>query len=131
MGAAITELLLLVGALTSFRFVSGPTLEVPFGGNTIQTTGYALCENRRPSITLALSAPTIEVTLLHELAHARDCLDDGTINGSLLPAGATLRQPSGHCVANRAELYACWVTEQAQLAGRDTALTAAASTHDD
>ncbi len=115
MGAAITQLLILVGSLTTFRFVSGPTLEVPFGGYTIETTGYALCENRRPSITLASSAPSIEATVLHELAHAQDCLDDGEINGSLLPAGAALRYPSGHCVANRAEFYACWVTEQAQV----------------
>lgn len=125
MGAAITELLLLVGALTSFRFVSGSTLEVPFGGYTIATTGYALCENRRPSITLAVGAPTIEATLLHELAHARDCLDDGEINGSLLPAGAALLRPSGHCVANRAEFYACWVTEQAQSATSETVLAPA------
>lgn len=125
MGAAIIELLLLVGAATSFRFVSGPTLEVPFGGYTIATTGYALCEDRRPSITLASSAPTIEATLLHELAHARDCLDDGEINGSLLSPGATLRRPSGHCLANRAEFYACWVTEQAQLGTTEVALASA------
>ena len=125
MGAAIVELLLLVGAVTSFRFVSAPTLEVPFGGHTIATTGYALCENGRPSITLAASAPTIEATLLHELAHARDCLDDGEINGSLLPPGAALRRPSGHCVANLAEFYACWVTEQAQRPSSETALAPA------
>ncbi len=131
MGAAITELLLLVGALTSFRFVSAPTLEVPFGGYTIETTGYALCENRRPSITLAVSAATIEATLLHELAHARDCLDNGAIDGSLLPDGAALRWPSGHCLANRAELYACWVTEQAQLGVPEARLVPVATPHDD
>ncbi len=116
MGAAIVELLLLVGALTTFRFVDAKTIEVPFGGATLLTTGYALCERGRPVIALATRAPTLEATLLHELAHAEDCLDDGAINGSLLPLGASLRYPSGHCVANRAEFYACWVTEQARPA---------------
>jgi hypothetical protein len=110
---AIAELLLFLGTLISYRFVDASVIEVPYGGATLLTTGYALCENRRPTVALAVRAPTLEETLLHELAHARDCLDDGAINGSLLEDGTVLLRPSAHCLAARAEFYACWVTEQA------------------
>lgn len=106
--------MLLVGSLTSFRFVDGPLLEVPFMGAPLRTTGFTTCsELGRPTITLARGAPTIEATLVHELAHARDCLDNGVIDGSPLPVDGRLERPSAHCTVNRAEFYACWVTEQA------------------
>lgn len=112
--AALVELLLLVGTLTTFRFEDAALLPVPFMGSTLLTTGYTTCSaNGRPTITLARRAATIEATLLHELAHARDCLDNGVVDGSLLASGAILERSPAHCHGNRAEYYACWVTEQA------------------
>lgn len=118
MAVAVVELLVLVSTLTTFRFEDAAVVPVPFRGQILLTTGYTMCsEQGRPAITLATRAASLEPTLVHELAHARDCLDNGIVDGSLLPADAILRLPSAHCTANRAEFYACWVTEQAALAG--------------
>lgn len=114
MAATLVEFLALVASLTTFRFVDAPLVAVPFQGATLQTTGYSTCDGTgRPTITLAARADRLDATLVHELAHARDCLDNGLIDGSLLPADAVLERPISHCTANRAEMYACWVTEQA------------------
>lgn len=125
MAAVVVELLALVSSLTTFRFVDAPLVSVPFQGALLETTGYTTCDRTgRPAITLAARADRLDATLVHELAHARDCLDNGSIDGSLLPSDAVLLRPISHCTANRAEFYACWVTEQAGL--RTDAGTAAA-----
>jgi hypothetical protein len=112
MGALVMQLFVLVASATAFRFVDAEHVSVPFQGYTLVTGGYMTCEAGRPEITLAARTPGFEVTLAHELAHAVDCLDDGEMNGSPLPADATLARPLTHCLANRAEFYACWTVEQ-------------------
>jgi hypothetical protein len=112
MGALVVQLLLLVGASTSLRFVDVDRVHVVFQGAILETGGYMTCEDGRPAILLAARAPDLEATLAHELAHAADCLDDGSLNGSLLPPDATLARPSAHCLADRVEFYACWAVEQ-------------------
>jgi hypothetical protein len=108
----LLQLLLLVGAATSFRFVDADRVHVSFQGSVLATGGYMTCEAGRAELTLAARAPDVEATLAHELAHAADCIDDGELNGSPLPPGATLASPIAHCLANHAEFYACWVVEQ-------------------
>lgn len=131
MATALVELLVLVSTLTTFRFEDAALIPVPFRGQTLLTTGYTECnEQGRPSITLAARAATLESTLVHELAHARDCLDNGVVDGSLLPPAAVLLVPSAHCTANRAEFYACWVTEQAALTAKPSALPGAVAPGD-
>jgi hypothetical protein len=112
MGALLAQLLLLVGMNASFTFVDAERVHVPFQGALLATGGYMTCTDGFSEITLATRAPEIEATLAHELAHAADCLDDGELNGSPLPEGATLRQPISHCLADRVEFYACWAVEQ-------------------
>ena len=112
MAALLLQLLLLVGAATSFRFVDADRLHVAFQGSLLATGGYMTCEAGRAQVTLAARAPGIQETLAHELAHAADCIDDGELNGSPLPRGATLASPMAHCLADRIEFYACWAVEQ-------------------
>ena len=112
MGALLLQLLLLVGGATNFRFVDVERVHVAFQGSILATGGYTTCEAGRAAVTLAARAPEIEETLAHELAHAADCLDDGELNGSPLPRGATLARPIAHCLADRIEFYACWAVEQ-------------------
>ena len=73
------------------------------------------CDAGRARLTIATRGPEIEETLAHELAHAADCIDDGELNGSPLPPGATLVRPIAHCLADRSELYACWAVEQGRV----------------
>jgi hypothetical protein len=115
MGALLSQLLLLVSMSTTFAFVDAERVHVPFQGALLATGGYMTCTEGYAEITLATRAPEIEATLAHELAHAADCLDDGALNGSPLPEGATLARPIAHCLADRVEFYACWVVEQGSL----------------
>jgi hypothetical protein len=66
------------------------------------------CTRGRPTIWLASTA-SVE-TLVHETAHAYDCIDDGLINGSpgLRPA-ARPAWASDYCWDADAEWYACSV----------------------
>ena len=115
MAALLLQLLLLVGAGTSLRFVDAERVHVAFRGSILATGGYMTCDAGRAMVTLAARAPEIEETLAHELAHAADCIDDGVLNGSPLPPGATLARPIAHCLADRAEFYACWAVEQGRV----------------
>ena len=109
----MAQLLMFVGMMTHFELADAETVTVPFRGFPLVTTGYTVCDARVPTITLARRARAIDATLVHELAHAQDCLDDGDINGSPLAPGAHLENAIEHCMVNLAEYYACWVTEQA------------------
>jgi hypothetical protein len=53
--------------------------------------------------------------LVHELAHAYDCADDGEVNGSPMPADAVLRSVFASCRSIAAERYACWVVESGRV----------------
>lgn len=117
MAALLVQLLVLVGASTSFRFLDAELVNVSFQGSILATGGYMTCEAGRPVITLAARAPELEATLAHELAHAADCLDDGVLNGSPLPTGASLARPTAHCLADAVEFYACWAVEQGSAPG--------------
>lgn len=56
-----------------------------------------------------LIAPTASIFVIyHELAHAKDCLDDGLLNGS--PGSRPAERPawvSDYCWQSEAEWYAC------------------------
>ena len=68
-------------------------------------------------IWLAVDRPWVAVvmTLTHELAHAYDCLDDGEVNASPLPADAQLHSILYGCHSSLAEVYACWVVESGRI----------------
>ncbi len=62
-------------------------------------------------------SPTVSTgTLVHELAHAVDCLDNGVMDGS--PATRPSRRPawsSDYCWDSDAEWYACWVVHSGRM----------------
>ena len=47
----------------------------------------------------------------------------------LLEEGAALLRPSAHCLASRAEFYACWVTERAAPPSETAAIVDPPASH--
>ena len=90
--------------------LDGPVQFTDLYGNAREAEAALGCSPGGPHLWLS---PTISLeTIVHELAHARDCLDNGTMDASL-----TLRPAvrpdwvSDYCWFSDAEWYACSVVE--------------------
>lgn len=95
--------------------LDGPVHFVDLYGNDRQTQGALGCDSIAGA-ELWLG-PNIDLeTLVHELAHANDCLDDGILNGSPMPRpSARPAWISNYCWNSDIEWYACWVTHSGRL----------------
>lgn len=90
--------------------LDGPVQFTDLYGNAREAEAALGCPASGPELWLS---PTVSLeTLVHELAHARDCLDNGkmdaspTIRPAVRPAWA-----SDYCWLSDAEWYACSVVQ--------------------
>ncbi len=91
----------LVSASTSFVFYDEPQ-QVP-GGVTVARMSCADAQT-----TIYITPPVAVWIIVHELAHALDCQDDGRMNGSPWPSTAAAGMRP-YCLRSKAELFACSV----------------------
>ena len=94
--------------------VEGPVHFVDLYGEERHAPGALSCAPGEPP-QLWISADADLEVLVHELAHAFDCLDDGELNGSLArrPAAAHHAWTTDYCWSSDAEWYACSVVRNA------------------
>ncbi len=85
------------------------------------------CPHGAPVVWLSPSATLAELD--HELAHAVDCLDDGTMNGSPGPARPASRPAwaSDFCWDSPVEWYACLVVHDLRVHPQAPAASAGGS----
>lgn len=98
----------LVSAHVTVHPLSGPVPITDLYGSHRGAEAATDCAGGRPAIWLSSNA-SVE-TLVHETAHAYDCLDDGAMNNSpsLRPA-VRPAWASDYCWTSDAEWYACAV----------------------
>jgi hypothetical protein len=107
--------LLSLGATVDVETVAGPVRFTDLYGSPREAVAASGCAEGESTIWISDQGASFEV-ILHELAHAYDCADNGAIDGS--PAGHTDQRPSwasDYCWNSPAERYACAVTETGQL----------------
>jgi hypothetical protein len=88
--------------------LDGPVQFTDLYGNAREAEAALGCPSTGPELWLS---PTVDVeTLVHELAHAHDCLDNGAMDASptLRPA-VRPAWVSDYCWESDAEWYACSV----------------------
>jgi hypothetical protein len=88
--------------------LDGPVLFTDLYGSAREAEAALGCPASGPELWLS---PTVSIeTLVHELAHAYDCQDDGAMNAS--PTQRPAQRPawvSDYCWGSDAEWYACSV----------------------
>ena len=88
--------------------LDGPVQFTDLYGNAREAEAALGCPAGGPELWLS---PTVRIeTLVHELAHARDCLDNGVMDAS--PTQRPAIRPSwvsDYCWGSDAEWYACSV----------------------
>ena len=107
--------LMSLGAAVEVETVAGPVRFTDLYGSPREAVAASGCMDGASKIWLSDEGASFEV-LLHELAHAYDCADNGEIDGS--PGGQAEHRPawaSDYCWDSPAERYACAVTETGQL----------------
>ena len=112
MVAVFIELMALVSAHTTIIYLDGPAVFTDVYGVQRAAEASLACTEGHPTLRIAPDA-TLS-TLVHELAHAQDCLDDGMLNGS--PGTRPDTRPEGvqsYCWDSDAEWYACSVVRRA------------------
>ena len=95
--------------------VDGPVHFVDRCGEERHAPGALSCAPGQPP-ELWISTDASLGVLVHELAHAFDCLDDGELNGS--PGQRPELRPgwaSDYCWSSAAEWYACWSVREGRL----------------
>lgn len=111
--AALVPLFLAIWVLVSSQltvtFADGPVRFTDLYGVARQADAALACPaGGQPHLYLA---PQVTLdTVIHELAHAYDCQDDGALNGS--PSARPAQRPSlvsDYCWQSDAEWYACAV----------------------
>jgi hypothetical protein len=99
----------IVGGHVTIHQLSGPVRFTDLYGSPREAAAATGCPNGRPEMWLS---PDVDMaTLVHETAHAVDCLDDGKMNDS--PSLRPAVRPgwvSDYCWDSDAEWYACSVT---------------------
>jgi hypothetical protein len=101
----------LIGVQTSVQYSHGPVSFTDLYGSERHAAAALECRpGGRPVLYLS---PTADLeTVLHEFAHAYDCIDDGVMNASPVGQARPARRPSwasDYCWDSDAEWYACWV----------------------
>ncbi len=88
--------------------LDGPVKFTDLYGNAREAEAALGCPASGPELWLS---PTVSLeTLVHELAHARDCLDNGVMDASLTQRPAVRPAwASDYCWFSDAEWYACSV----------------------
>ncbi len=107
--------LLAMGATVEVEPVAGPVRFTDLYGSPREAVAATACRDGASTIWLARDGIAFEI-VLHELAHAYDCADNGEIDGS--PAGRPAERPawsSDYCWNSPAEWYACSLTETGRL----------------
>jgi len=103
----------LSGAGVLVHEVDGPVQFVDLYGEERDAPGAFSCVPGQPPELWISAGADLEV-LVHELAHAFDCLDDGALNGS--PSHTPEARPawaSDYCWRSAAEWHACSVVHNA------------------
>ncbi len=99
----------IVGGRVTIHQLSGPVRFTDLYGSPREAAAATGCSQGRPEMWLS---PDVDMaTLVHETAHAADCLDDGNMNDS--PSLRPAVRPawvSDYCWDSDAEWYACSVT---------------------
>ena len=89
--------------------VDGPVRFIDLYGVEREAPGALACPSGGAAQLWLSDDAGLEV-VVHELAHAFDCVDDGELNGSPGPMrSARPEWVSDYCWSSEAELYACWV----------------------
>ena len=107
--------LLSMGASVDVEPVDGPVRFTDLYGSPREAVAATGCESGASVVWLSKQGAGLEV-VLHELAHAYDCADNGEIDGS--PGARPSARPAGisdYCWLSEAEWYACSVTETGRL----------------
>ena len=98
----------LVGGHVTVHPLDGAVAITDLYGSPRQAVAASSCHHQQPEMWLS---PDVDVeTLVHEAAHAFDCLDDGVMNNS--PSLRPAERPdwvSDYCWRSDAEWYACSV----------------------
>ena len=119
----------LSGVGVAVHGVEGPVHFVDLYGEERRAPGALSCTPGEPPQLWISAGAGLEV-LVHEVAHAFDCLDDGELNGSLArrpaerPAWAT-----DYCWSSDPEWYACSVVRNAATRAHAPTLAAARREH--
>ncbi len=104
-----------LGAPVEVESVAGPVRFTDLYGSPREAVAATGCNDGASTVWLSREGASLEV-VLHELAHAYDCADNGAIDGSL--SGRPDTRPvwtSDYCWDSAAEWYACSVTETGWL----------------
>jgi hypothetical protein len=125
----VTAFLLLlwsfIGIDVELHPVDGPVHFTDLYGEERHAPGALACPTDGPP-QLWLSGDAAPSIVVHELAHALDCSDDGSLNGSL--GQRPHSRPdwvSDYCWSSDAEWYACSVTRAEPFAPGSASLAAA------
>ena len=104
-----------VGPSVHIHELDAPVQFVDLYGNQREAPGATGCSPARGADLWFGPSADLEI-VVHELAHAYDCLDDGVLNGS--PIERPAERPawvSDYCWTSDVEWYACWVVNSGQI----------------
>ncbi len=103
---------LMVSSTLTVMISDKPVEFMDLYGNDRVAVAAVYCELSGQS-TLFIHPPIDIPTLVHELAHAYDCQDDGLFNGS--PLVDEYKESNRYCGKSRAEFYACQMGQRAKI----------------
>lgn len=107
----------MIGAQVDVRHVDGPVRFTDLYGNAREAQAALGCPAGGQPI-MWLGADVDLETIVHELAHAVDCNDDGVMNASPIQGERPATRPSwvsDYCWNTDAEWYACWVVRSGSV----------------
>lgn len=124
----IAAVVLAMGGQVSAERMYG-TIEVNHGGVLVIARAGERCERDaqgRPHAHITYNPDSLPIVddrnggLMHGLGHVWDCLDNGSLDGSIMPVGGgrIVSHDVPWCWSSPAETAACWYAEQARRGGR-------------
>lgn len=114
-----------VGPSVHVHELDAPVQFVDLYGNQREAPGATGCSPARGADLWFGPSADLEI-VVHELAHAYDCLDDGVLNGS--PIERPAERPawvSDYCWTSDVEWYACWAVNSGQITDEPLPVVAA------
>ena len=102
----------LAGSNVVVHQVDGPVRFTDLYGSEREAAGAVGCPGDGQA-HLWISRGVDMETLVHEMAHVWDCIDDGKMNASPIGGARPAQRPawaSDYCWGTDAEWYACWAT---------------------